>query len=90
MEIHSEECPEYRCQECRGSCAVFVLTRDSELRLCGSCFEKLHDLFYSVIAITAATEVRDVGASREKLSVSEAASKAAVDRAPDLNCSEDT
>ena len=61
MEIHSEECPEYRCQECRGSCAVFVLTRDSELRLCGSCFEKLRDLFHPVAAITAATEVRDVG-----------------------------
>jgi hypothetical protein len=61
VEIHSEECPEYRCQECRGSCAIFVLARDSELRLCGSCFEKLRDLFYSVIAITAATEVRDGG-----------------------------
>jgi len=61
VKIHSEECPEYRCQECRGSCAVFVLTRESELRLCGSCFEKLRDLFHSVTAITAATEVRDVG-----------------------------
>jgi hypothetical protein len=61
VEIHSEECPEYRCQECRGSCAVFVLTRESELRLCGSCFEKLRDLFHTVTVSTAAPEVRDVG-----------------------------
>ena len=87
MEIHSEECPEYRCQECRGSCAVFVLARNSEVRLCGSCFEKLLDLFHSATAITVATKVRDAGTSRKKLSVSEAESEVAVDRAPDLNCS---
>ena len=61
MEIHYDECPEYRCNECGGKCVVFVLARENELRLCGSCFEKLRDLFHSVTAITAATEVRDVG-----------------------------
>ena len=35
---------EYRCQDCRERCAVFILARDSELRLCESCFEKLRDL----------------------------------------------
>jgi predicted nucleic acid-binding Zn ribbon protein len=55
MEIHFEECPRHRCHECGGKCAVFVLARDNELRLCGSCFEKLRDLFQSATAITAAT-----------------------------------
>lgn len=58
MEIHFEECAEYRCHECGSKCAVFILTRENELRLCGSCFEKLRDLFQSATAITAAT-IRD-------------------------------
>ena len=61
MQIHSEECPEYQCQECRGGCAVFVLARDSELHLCAACFEKLRDLFQSVEGIAAAPDVREVG-----------------------------
>jgi hypothetical protein len=61
VEIYSEECPEYQCQECRGGCAVFVLARDSELRLCAACFEKLRDLFQSVKGIAAGPDVREVG-----------------------------
>ncbi len=55
MEIHPERCPEYRCHECGGKCAVFVLARDNELRLCESCFETLRDLFQSPMAIGVAT-----------------------------------
>jgi hypothetical protein len=58
VEIHREENSEYRCHECGGKCAVFVLSRDNELRLCGPCFEKLRDLFQSATAITVAT-IRD-------------------------------
>ena len=44
VQIHLEQGSEYRCQDCRERCAVFILARDSELRLCESCFEKLRDL----------------------------------------------
>ena len=60
VEIHYDECPEYRCNECGGKCVVFVLARENELRLCGSCFEKLRDLCQSATAITAAT-IRNAG-----------------------------
>ena len=60
VEIHYDECPEYRCNECGGKCVVFVLARENELRLCGSCFEKLRDLCQSATAITTAT-IRNAG-----------------------------
>ena len=43
MHIHIEESSEYRCHECRENCAVFILARESELRLCRSCCDKLRD-----------------------------------------------
>jgi hypothetical protein len=61
VQIHFEQLPEYRCQDCRETCAIFILTRDGELRLCESCFEKLRALSQSAIAITAALTVRDIG-----------------------------
>ena len=61
MQIHFEQLSEYRCQDCRETCAIFILTRDGELRLCESCFEKLRDLFQSATAITAAPTVSDIG-----------------------------
>jgi predicted nucleic acid-binding Zn ribbon protein len=69
VEIHSEECPDYRCHECGGKCVVFVLARDNELHLCGHCFEKLRNLFQSATTITAAT-IRDAG-RRVKSSLSQ-------------------
>jgi hypothetical protein len=61
VQIHFEQLSEYRCQDCRETCAIFILTRDGELRLCESCFEKLRDLFQSATAITTAPTVRDIG-----------------------------
>jgi hypothetical protein len=62
VQIHLEQGSEYRCQECRERCAVFILTRDSELRLCESCFEKLRNLSSeSATAMTAAPTVGDIG-----------------------------
>jgi hypothetical protein len=49
MHIHVEGSSEYRCHECRGTCTVFLLTRESELRLCGSCFEKLREAMHAVM-----------------------------------------
>ena len=62
MQIHFEQLSEYRCQDCRETCAIFILTRDGELRLCESCFEKFRNLLSeSAIAITAAPTVSDIG-----------------------------
>ena len=61
MLIHFEQSSEYRCQDCRETCAVFILARDNELRLCESCFEKLRDLSQSATAISAAPTVSDIG-----------------------------
>ncbi len=62
VQIHFELCSEYRCQECGERCAVFILARDSELRFCESCFEKLRDLLsQSATATTAAPTVSDIG-----------------------------
>ena len=61
MQIHFEQRSEYRCQDCRETCAVFILARDGELRLCESCFAKLRDLFQSSTAITAEPTVSDIG-----------------------------
>ena len=44
MQIHFEQDSEYRCQDCRETAMVFILARDSELRLYQSCFEELRDL----------------------------------------------
>jgi hypothetical protein len=66
MQIHFEQDSEYRCHDCRERCAVFMLARDSELRLCGSCFEKLRDLLSQLAtATTAAPTVSNIGL-REK------------------------
>jgi len=61
VQIHFEQGSEYRCQDCRERCAVFILARDSELRLCESCFKKLRDLSQSATAITAGPTVSDIG-----------------------------
>ena len=61
VQIHFEQCSEYRCQDCDERCAVFILARDSELRLCEFCFKKLRDLAQSATAITAGPTVRDIG-----------------------------
>jgi hypothetical protein len=62
VQLHFEQGLEYRCQDCRERCAVFILARDSELRLCESCFEKLRNLLSeSATAITVAPTVSDIG-----------------------------
>jgi hypothetical protein len=61
VQIHFEQRSEYRCQDCRETCAVFILARESELRLCESCFEKLRDLCQSPTAMAAAPTVTNIG-----------------------------
>jgi len=58
MQIHFEQASGYRCQDCRETSVVFILARESELRLCRSCFEKLRDLSSKAPAV-AATAVTD-------------------------------
>ena len=41
MFILFEEGTEYSCQNCAERCAVFILARDIDLRLCGLCYEEL-------------------------------------------------
>jgi hypothetical protein len=82
VQIHFEQGSEYRCQDCRERCAVFILARDSELRLCESCFEKLGDLLSQPgAAITPAPTVTELGASREELSIPKPNREAALDLA---------
>jgi len=58
MQIHFEQASGYRCQDCRETSVVFILARESELRLCRSCFEKFRDLSSKAPAV-AATAVTD-------------------------------
>ena len=51
MHIHIEESSQYRCHECRGSCNVFILARENELRLCGSCSETLREALMHAVMI---------------------------------------
>lgn len=41
MFIFFEEETGYSCQNCAETCAVFILARDIDLRLCGPCYEEL-------------------------------------------------
>jgi len=59
VQIHFEQGSEYRCQDCGERCAVFILARDSELRFCESCFEKLRDLLSQ--SATVVPTVSDIG-----------------------------
>jgi hypothetical protein len=62
VQIHFEQGSEYRCQDCGERCTVFILARDSELRLCESCFKKLPNLLSQLAtAIAAAPTVDDIG-----------------------------